>query len=159
MTKERTTNSMMRQDNGENLRIQYQQCVENYRMWDRHVWQVPSVVILIGSAIIGVAFGYLKHALIPSSMLLLFGMILSFSMFVAVKKYRFFQYHAIERMRAIEKQLSLEPMRLVTEEDGMDPKNWFERRKAGDWLAWTVFSEFVCLTGLLVFNIARGLCN
>ncbi len=159
MTKEGTAVSTMRQDNDENLRMQYQQCVANYRMWDRHVWQVPSVVILIGSAILGVAFGYLKGALIPSSMLLLFGMILSFSMFVAVKKYRFFQHHAIERMRAIENQLCLEPMRLVTGKDGMDPKNWFERRRAGNWLAWTVFSAFICLTGALVFNIVNGLCN
>jgi uncharacterized membrane protein len=153
---------MMHQNNQndrDNLRIQYQQCIENFRMWDRHVWQVPSVVILINSAIIGVAFGYLKDALIPSSMLLLFGMILSFSMFIAVKKYRFFQYHAIERMRAIERQLSIEPMRLVTGKDGMNPKSWFERQPAGNWLAWTVFFAFICLTVLLVFNIVLGLCN
>ena len=92
----------MEGSNKEDLRIQYQQCIENYRMEDRHVWQVPSVVILIASAIIGVAFGYSKNALIPSSILLLFGMILSFSMFIAVKKYGFFQYHLIERMRKIE---------------------------------------------------------
>jgi len=53
----------MEDSNKEDLRIQYQQCIENYRMLDRHVWQVPSVTILIASAIVGVAFGYLKDAL------------------------------------------------------------------------------------------------
>ena len=214
----------------EDLRIQYQQCVENYRMLDRHIWQVPSVTILVASAIVGVAFGYLKDALIASSILLLFGVVLSFSMFVAVKKYRFFQYYTIERLREIEKELSLNHIPLVTNEylfsvnkkfrddlnekkisdelgnifkdkryflenptikvltkdrkweitdnekkysikyignvlniyigrDGMNPRKWIERRRAGNWLALTVLFVSICLTGLLIFNIVRGLCN
>jgi len=214
----------------ENLRIQYHQCIENYRMFDRHVWQVPSVTILIASAIVGVAFGYLKDALIASSILLLSGMILSFSMFIAVKKYRFFQYYTIERLKEIEeKELSLNLMPLVTNKylfnvdkkfrddlngkkisdelrnifkdkgcslenptikiltkdrkweiadkgkysieyignvlniyiskDGMNPRNWVERQHAGGWLACSVLFVFICLTGLLIFNIANGLCN
>jgi len=146
-------------NNTQALGIQYQQCVENYRAFDRHVWQVPSVTILIASGIIGVAFGYLGNALIPSSILLFFGMILSFSMFVAVKKYRFFQFHTIERMREIEQELSLKPLRLVTGQDGMNPRNWIERQRAGNWLASTVLLVFVCLTGLLIFNIVQGLCS
>lgn len=149
----------MKDSNKEALRIQYQQCIENYRMLDRHVWQVPSVTILIASAIVGVVFSYLKDALIPSSMLLLSGMILSFSMFIAVKKYRFFQYYMIERMRQIEKELSLEPLPLVTGKDGMNPRNWIERQRAGEWLARTVLFVFICLTVLLIFNIIRGICN
>ena len=145
--------------NKEDLRIQYQQCIENYRMLDRHVWQVPSVTILIASAILGVAFGYLKDTLIPSSIVLLFGMILSFSMFIAVKKYRFFQYYMIKRMRKIEKELSLEPLPLVTGKEDMSPRNWIERQRAGEWLARTVLFVFICLTVLLIFNVVHGLSN
>lgn len=139
--------------NKENLIIQYQQCVENYRMWDRHVWQVPSVTILIGSAIVGVAFGPLRGSLIPSSLVLIFGMILSLAMFIAVKKYRFFQYHTIEMMRIIEKDLSLQPLPLITGKDGMEPKKWVDRQKAGEWLAYTQITVFIFLFVLIIFNI------
>jgi len=139
----------------EDLRIQYQQCIENYRLFDRHVWQVPSVTILIGSAIVGVAFGPLKDDLIASTILLLFGIMMSFSMFIAVKKYRFFQYYAIERMRKIEKELLLEPLPLITGKNGMKPRNCIERQRAGDWLSFTVLLVFISLIGLLLLNIMR----
>jgi uncharacterized membrane protein len=149
----------MKNPDKEDLRIQYQQCIAIYCMFDRHLWQVPSITILITSAIIGVAFGYLKNALLPSSIVLLFGMVLSFSMFIAVKKYKFFQYYQIERMREIEKVLSLKPLNLITGKEGMNPRNWIERRRAGEWIAGTVLFVFICLTFLLIFNVVNKLCN
>lgn len=145
----------------EDLRIQYQQCIEQYRMLDRHIWQVPSVTILIASAIIGVAFGYLRNAPIPSSILLAFGMILSFTMYIVVKKSRFFQYHIIERKRKIEEELSLEPLPLITDKEGTESRNWVERQHAGEWLAGTVLFMSIVLACLLIFNIVNivGACN
>ncbi|RLC63021.1 MAG: hypothetical protein DRI01_05905 [Chloroflexi bacterium] len=141
----------------EDLRIQYQQCIEHYRMLDRHIWQVPSVTIAIVSAIVGVAFVYLKDALIPSGILLAFGMILSFTMYIVVKKGRFFQYYIVERMRKIEDELSLEHLPLITDKNGTDPRNWIEGQHAGDWLARTVLFMFIGLAVLLIFNICTGL--
>jgi len=126
-------------------------------MLDRHLWQVPSVTILIASAIVGVAFGYLKDALIPSSILLAFGMILSFTMYIVVGKSRFFQYYMIEKMRKIEEELSLEHLPLVTGQEGANPRNWVERRRAGKWLARTVLFMSIVLAGLLISNICMSL--
>jgi uncharacterized membrane protein YfcA len=148
----------MKHTNKEDLRIQYQQCFEQYRMLNRHLWQIPSVTILIASAIVGVAFGYLRTALIPSSILLAFGMILSFTMYIVVGKSRFFQYYMIEKMRKIEEELSLEHLPLVTDQEGANPRNWVERRRAGEWLARTVLFMSIVLTGLLIFNIV-WVCN
>lgn len=148
----------MQHPNQEDLRNQYQQCIEHYRMLDRHTWQVPSVTILIASAIVGVAFGYLKDAPIPSSILLAFGMILSFSMYIAVRKARFFQYYMIEKMRKIEDELALEHLPLITGKDGTNPRNWVEKRRAGEWLASTVLFMCIVLAGLLIFNIVWA-CN
>ena len=115
------------------------------------------IIAFISLITFGVAFGYLRDALIPSSILLAFGMILSFTMYIVVKKGRFFQYYIIERMRKIEDELSLEHLPLVTDKDGTDPRNWIEGQHAGDWLACTVFFMFIGLAVLLVFNICTGL--
>ncbi len=133
------------------LMIQYQQCLENYRMWDRHAWQVPSVNLLVGSAVVGVAFGPLRGFVIPSSLVLIFGIVLSSAMFIAVKKYRFFQRHAIEMMRFIEKVLSLQAMPLITRE--LEPENWLDKRSAGEWLANTQLMISILLFILFIFNL------
>lgn len=143
----------------EDLRIQYQQCLENYRLFDRHVWQIPSVTVLIISSILGVSYSYLENAPIPSSILLLFGTVLTLSMFITVKKYRFFQYHTIAKMREIEDKLSLGPLPLVTGEKNMTPQNWIERQRAGDWLAFTILFVFICLIGLLMLLIATQMMH
>jgi hypothetical protein len=78
-------------------------------------------------------------------------------MYIVVKKGRFFQYYMIRRMRQIEKKLSLEPLPLVTGKWGTKPGNWFQRRRAGEWLAGTVLFMFIGLAVLLIFNICTGL--
>jgi len=98
----------------ENLRIQYKQCLENYRMWDKHVWQTPSVAILFASAIVGVAFGGLEQNFLARTFVLIFGVALSLSLRLATIKHRFFQHYTIERLGKIEKELCLAPIPLVT---------------------------------------------
>lgn len=137
----------------EDLRIQYHECLENYRMLDRHVWQVPSIAILITSAIVGVSFGYLRDERLASIILLVLGICLSLSMFLTVKKYRFFQHYAIERMWKIEDELQLEHMPIVTGAHGMIPRNMLEKLRAGNWLANILLIVSLLLTTLLIFRI------
>ncbi len=139
-----------------NLRVQYQQGLENYRLEDRHLWQVPSITILIISAIVVAAFNYLSSNTLVSSLLIVFGIILSFTMFIAVRKYRFFQHHTIIRLREIEGDLQIGSLPLVTGQDGMDPSNWAERRRAGNWLANILLLVCFCLFGLFIFNILKS---
>ena len=132
------------------LRLQYQQCVENYRLWDRFLWQVPTVTIAIASGIIGIAFSYLKHNLGASSAVLSFGVIFSFSLYVAVVKYRFFQNRTIKIMKNIETRLSLYPLPLITKE--MKPEKWIQEQSAGNWLAGSVLWVTILLVLLLIYN-------
>lgn len=154
-----TNKNSNRQDLQANLRVQYQQGLENYRMEDRYLWQVPSITIAIISAIVVVAFNYLGKNDVASSALIFFGIILSFAMFITVRKYRFFQHHMVNRLREIEQDLNLRPLPLVTGQDGMTPQNWVERRRAGNWLANILLVLCFCLCGLFIFSLLKTYCH
>jgi len=143
----------------ENLRAQYRECVENYRMWDRHIWQLPSITILIVSAIIGGAFGILKDHLLASCFLLVLGTIFSFSMFVALEKHRFFQKCTINLMRDIENELRLNPLPLRDEElstQDLEKRCFFEEWSAGIMFGGFIFFLFISLTMLFIHSIVKG---
>jgi len=124
-------------------------------MLDEHVWQVPLATITIITGILIAAFNFFNGNILLSNLLLFFGVLLSFTMFVTINKYRFFQYYAIERIRQIERRLSLDPMPLVSGKDGMDHRNFLDSLKAGTWLNITMFLIFYALAVLLICNILR----
>lgn len=153
----------MRKTDADDLRAQYQQNMENYRHEDRNMWQVPPIVIAISGGIIGVAFGYLKHNILASSILLAIGGLLSFAMFVVLRKIKLSQYRTIDKIHEIEASLGLgnSPIKPLSHEDPeyealIQEKNRFERwilhRSAANWLSYTPLGILFCFVILFILN-------
>ena len=137
------------------LLAQYHECVENYRALDKHVWQVPATTVVISSGIIGVTFEYLKNNITATLIILTIGVSLSLSMYIAIKKYRFFQKYNIDLMRKIENDLGMYNIPLVTGKYGMIPNSWSEKQKAGNWLANSILIVSAIMIVLIIYNLLR----
>jgi len=100
------------------LMEQYHECAEQYRLHNRQFWQIPSISILLVSAIIGARTALL---LIVSNM--------SLAMCVVLIKLRFFPYAAMLSLEKIENDLAIEKLQWCTERGPAKPRNWFEKQK------------------------------
>jgi len=81
---------------------QYNQCSEDWRHYDRAIWQMPTVSITIASAILAVAYQYVQD-LLPRAVILLFGGLILLSLTVALVKHRLFQEQRTEFLLDTEK--------------------------------------------------------
>ncbi|MEM2106003.1 MAG: hypothetical protein QXV21_06040 [Candidatus Bathyarchaeia archaeon] len=122
------------------LMRQYHECAEQYRLHNRQFWQMPSVSILIISAIVGVSYGYVSD-FIARTFLLLMGTCTAFAVGIAMIKLRFFQYGIVLTLEKIEGELNLENIQWTTGSGPNKPRNWLEKRRA--------YNCFICVQFLM----------
>lgn len=144
--------------NGEDLRAtQYAQLCEDFRFYDRVIWQIPSFLVLICSAVIGVAYGAVQDCL-PRALILLIGFILALTMGFASAKHRFFQGKVLEALNELEKTAN-SLVKVARETTAGKPKHILEKNRAGLWLIGGTFSMSAILLGLSVWNFVLVATN
>lgn len=111
------------------LETEYKQEKGEFREQIKFVYQIPSLLLLINSAVIGVSFGYLKDNIIAQCILLSFGLLLSFTLFINVRLTIATQADSIMKMSTILRQISdIEKERTRYEAQSLLilwPLNWF----------------------------------
>ncbi len=146
--------------NNDDLRAtQYAQLCEDFRFYDRVIWQIPSFLVLICSAVVGVAYGAVAETEYwARAFILLIGFILALTMGLASAKHRFFQGKVRQALNEIERgsDFLVEVARETTEGK---PNNFLERRRAGRWLIGGTFFMSAILLGLSVWNIVLAAMN
>jgi hypothetical protein len=144
--------------NTEDLRAtQYAQLCEDCRFYDRVIWQIPSFLVLICSAVVGVAYGAATEPL-ARALILLIGCSLALTMGLASVKHRFFQAKVLDALNELEGNSdSLVKVVRITEEG--DPKNFLQKRSAGRWLIGGTFFVSLVLLALSVWNFVLAAIN
>jgi hypothetical protein len=140
---------------------QYNQCSEDWRHYDRAIWQMPTVAITIASAILAVAYQYVKY-LPARAFILLLGGLLLLSLTVALVKHRLFQEQRIEFLSDTEKDwvdsdtVNRTIKRKTTEVQKIP---WYgqklpccKKQKGYYWLLSTMIIATSCLFGLSIYN-------
>jgi hypothetical protein len=143
--------------NNEDLRAtQYAQLCEDFRFYDRVIWQIPSFLVLICSAVVGVAYGAVTE-LFARALILLIGFFLAFTMGLASAKHRFFQAKVLEALNKLEETDPL--IKVIRETSAGNPKNCLERRRAGRWLIGGTFLMSLVLLALSIWNFVLAIIN
>ena len=144
--------------NTEDLRAtQYAQLCEDFRFYDRVIWQIPSFLVLICSAVVGVAYGAVTEPL-ARALILLIGFFLAFTMGLASAKHRFFQAKVLNALNELEEK-SDSLVKVIRETSVGNPKNCLERRRAGLWLIGGTFLMSLILLALSVWNFVLAAIN
>jgi len=135
---------------------QYHECAEQYRLHNRQFWQMPSVSMLIISAIVGVSYGYITDFL-ARVFLLLIGTCTAFAVGIAMLKLRFFQYGITLTLEKIEAELNLENIQWGTYIGPNKPRNWLERRRAYNCFIFVQFLMSALLAILFILSLVTAL--
>lgn len=140
-----------------NLKLQYQECLEFYRMYDKHAWQIPSLALLITSVIIGVSFGYLRDDLEVFLVVFAIGIIFSFMMIIKLHRNRFYQTLMLKKIVSIQEYLKIEneyqiPLRSLRGESLPDTP-WPQRLTSYLVLRICLYSIFSGLLLLVILHI------
>ena len=132
---------------------QYIQLSEDFRLYDRQFWQMPSVLVLICSAVIGVSYSAVAD-LWARGALLIIGFALSLALGIALVKYRFFQATRIEALRTLEEDpdTGLVKVQRVTKQGPKTPSNWPEKQPAFLWMIGATFLMSLVLLALSLAN-------
>jgi len=99
--------------NSENLITQYKENQENQRTILKTLWEIPTVAIAISSAFLIAAYNFfpdkISYPINPliRAILLSFGFLLMFTVFLAVIKHRYFRGVWLEYSEMLEAQLGL----------------------------------------------------
>ena len=80
---------------------QYEQTLNDWRMYDNVIWQLPSLSLAISSGIIVLAYGTLQD-IIPRMFILLIGFLMQSGLTIALWKHRVYQDCRIEIINDIE---------------------------------------------------------
>lgn len=91
------------------LLAQYHQCYEDLRQHNRFVWEIPSIVVVLNGALIGVAFGNIlaqsSSRIYARPVLMLIGVTITTALLVALVKHRYFSYVEQQTLTEIESVL------------------------------------------------------
>ena len=142
---------------------QYNQCSEDWRHYDRAIWQMPTVAITIASAILAVAYQYVEE-LLPRAFILLLGGLLLLSITVALMKHRLFHDQRTEFLSDTERDwVDSDKVRRTikrkTEEIQQLP--WYRtyrKLKAYKWLFSTMIVATLVLFGLSALSFYYVSC-
>jgi len=96
---------------------QYRQCFEHLRQVQRWIWQIPTIIISIGSGAVAAAFGYLSGNKLGQSLLLGTAAILLFTMAFVLLRYRYFAGIWIGTIARIEDELDIKHVQLTGDAD------------------------------------------
>jgi len=148
-------------DTKEQLRsVQYIQLNEDFRLYDRQFWQMPSVVVLICSAVIGVSYSAVAEFWARGALLII-GFSLSLALSIALVKYKFFQATRIEALRTLEEDPNTGLVRVqrITKQGQKKPSNWLEERSAFRWMIGATFFMSLVLLTLSLANFVLAIIN
>lgn len=91
------------------LLAQYKECNENWRHYDKVIWQIPSFTTAIDGALIVAAYAYVNvtdvWSLLVREILICVALVLNVSLTYALIKYRFFVELATATLDEIEKAM------------------------------------------------------
>jgi hypothetical protein len=133
---------------------QYNQCSEDWRHYDRAIWQMPTVTITIASGILAVAYRYVNEFL-PRAVILFLGGLLLLSITVALVKHRVFQEQRTGFLLDIEKDwvASGRVTRTIKRKtDEIQQLPWHKKRKGFYWLRNAMIIATAWLFGLSIYN-------
>ena len=94
----------------EKLFRQYHECIESFHHFERTVWQLPSVTILVISAVVAAAYTAAPEGL-PRVLLLFIGAVITGALWLAIARFTYFMREdvgIIKRIRELEKTLNLD---------------------------------------------------
>jgi hypothetical protein len=81
---------------------QYKQYSEDWRHYEKSIWQIPSVGVTVGAALIGGS--YRLNDTFVRGIILLIGSLFSFSLFIALVKHRYFHNRITNVLESIEQK-------------------------------------------------------
>ena len=148
-------------DNKEDLRsVQYAQLSEDFRLYDRVIWQIPSVLVLICSAVIGVSYSAITDHWARGALLMI-GFSLALALGLALVKHRFFQATRIDVLKTLEEDLTtgLIKVQRTTHQGPKKPKNCLERQHAGRWMIGVTFFMGLVQLVLSIANFVLALTD
>ena len=139
---------------------QYNQCSEDWRHYDKAIWQMPTVAITIASAILAVAYQYVQE-LLPRAFILLLGGLLLLSITVALIKHRLFHEQRTEFLSDtendwVDSKRVTRTIKRKTKEIWQLP--WYRKLKAYKWLLSAMIIATLFLFGLSFYNFYL-MCN
>lgn len=150
-------------DSTERLLVQYKENQENQRSLVRLLWEIPTIAIAISSAFLVASYGYFgtSNFTLLRAILLFFGSLLMFSVFLAVVKHRHFRGVWLEYSEKIESQLNLIHIPMWTDKTE-ETETWkrtdffhkfFLPLRAERWLANILFLISIIFAFLSILNV------
>ena len=93
----------------EKLLRQYHECIESFHHFERTVWQIPSITVLLISAVVAAAYTAVPEGL-PRVLLLFIGAAITGALWLAIARFTYCMKEdvgIIKRIRDLEKTLGL----------------------------------------------------
>jgi hypothetical protein len=134
---------------------QYNQCSEDWRHYNNTIWQIPSVAVVISSAILAVAYQYVEE-LLPRTIILFFGGLILLSLTIALIKHRLFHNQRTEFLSNTEDDWvdSNKIKRIIKRKTEEIPNGlWFQKMIAYHWLLGVMIITMLCFFGLFFHNL------
>jgi len=149
----------------------YHEVGDESRLYDRLIWEVPSIAIAIISGLLIAAYAYAPNLLLRA-LLTALAAIWAFGMIVFVTKHQFFVIRKKERLMTLEErgfgmlnlQRSTDPDDPKVQALGLQTSHWERAKGLNQWSAHrslkrTLWIMFICLAGLTIYNIIASLYN
>jgi len=168
------------------LIAQYRETYAHYLHNSRFMWQVYSLTIVISGGLIIASFAYVggKELWWVRDIVLLIAGIITTSLLIAVKKYRYFAEVAAATLSRLEDTLGTKRVQRTTEikddapkKDNSEPKRgdywnverpedkdnmlerFFARKSADRWLGYSMYALVVIIIICIIFNTVLGLLD
>jgi hypothetical protein len=149
------------------LKIQYGNYCEDWRHYDNHVWQIPSLAVTVNAFLVGQAFNPIGSGKAPVDvvriLLLLAAGLFTFVLLIALVKHRLHQCAKDYNKRQIEaifsRSTSMIDFNDLDQMKKAEPhpyflERWLAPRKTNKWLmavmGFTVFMDICLLAGILL---------
>ena len=100
----------------EYLKAFYYEIGENKRLYDRLIWEIPTLTITIASGIVALAFGYVQNSVVRAVVILL-AIFWVFAMLVVSTKHQYFARIQAKRLTMIECDMGFAPLQRFTRKE------------------------------------------
>ena len=137
--------------------IQYEQCLEDWRHYDRAMWELPSVSLAVTTGVVAVAYQVITLG-IARLLVLLFGFMMQTSFAVALWKHRTFQGKRIDVLSEIEDKWirnGRTDFTVVRTSGGLKDTKLAKRVSATILLLATMFIMALSMLALLLMNVCE----
>lgn len=118
----------------EYLKAFYHEIGENRRLYDRLIWEIPTLTITIASGIVALAFGYVQNSVVRAVVILL-AIFWVFAMLVVSTKHQYFARIQAKRLAMIEYDMGFVPLQRFTRKKTV--KSMAEKSKGEERRVWS----------------------